>query len=520
LLTRQATVDTSSHFASRPTAGILARAWAGLKSAGRFVSWAYFAVVGFLAAPFSWLLRRVAPLDDRMAARTSGARVIFRPFLWLLRLPVSATRGLLDWIAFLIVYGPLWAIGLLVVVYSIILAEWVGGIWLGGLASWLVLRGHMKWYLRAAARIGGMVALGVTPQFLFLLLYNGLADLGIALPAALDAVIKLYEYGAVRLNELLQPIGEVPWYWWVGAAVTLLFVAAIFEAPSIVNRALRLRQAMAALVFMASITGSIGFSALNVIKDWQPDVQARLYAKLKEQSFYESTITVSQELTRWFQTNRSRVTALPVYVRTFEEAIRDAAAGSKEVKPEDVHRGTQTAARGLVPADAANIAVSEAGLVHSGAARVPGQADELLAYDAELRRSNLEIKARAAQIRATAVNTIAQIVDVHVASQPLLREILGEMINATAERISQRIFDRLPIERGMTMVRNSSDAAHRSVSVNADKLAEALFSGHEPMRAEGVYLALKAAVAHEIGKASSERVQAEARARSRARVRR
>ena len=59
------------------------------------------------------------------------------------------------------------------------------------------------------------------------------------------------------------------------------------------------------------------------------------------------------------------------------------------------------------------------------------------------------------------MNTIAQIVNVQVGSQPMLREILGEMINATAEHISQRIVDRLPLERGIATVRSSSDSAHQ-----------------------------------------------------------
>lgn len=519
-------MDTSNQFESRPDVGILARAWARLTSCGHFASRVYFAVFSFLAGPFSWLLRRVAPFDDRMASSASSAWLILRPFLWLLRLPLIGLRWLLESIEYLIIYGLLWIVGILLVSLlagiPIKFTEWVGGVWYGGLASWFVLRTHEKWYWRAVAKISRMVAIAVTPQFLFLLLYNGLPDAGIGTPTALHEVIKSYEYGAVRLNGYLQPIGEVPWYWWGGAAVTLLLVALALEAPSLVKRALWLRQAMSALVFMAGITGAVGFSALNPIDNWEPDIQARLHARLKEQSYYQSTITVSQELTRWFQSDRSRVTALPVYVRSFEDAIQEVTASSKDVKPDDIHRGTQRAARDLVPANAADIAVGEVGPVHAAAARLPGRVDELLADDVELRRSNLKIKARAAEIRATTVNTIAQIVNVHVSSQPMLREILGEMINATAEHISQRIVDLLPLERGMSMVRSSSDSAHKSISTNSDKLAEALFASHGPLPAEGIHphLAIKAAVAHEIGKASSARVKAEIRARSSARVRR
>ena len=94
-------------------------------------------------------------------------------------------------------------------------------------------------------------------------------------------------------------------------------------------------------------------SALNAVDSWEPDIQVRLHARLKEQSYYQSTITVSEELARWFESDRNRITALPVYVRSFEVAIQEVSAGSKDVKPEDIRRGTQQAARGLVPASAA-----------------------------------------------------------------------------------------------------------------------------------------------------------------------
>jgi hypothetical protein len=500
--------------------GIVARVRARLSVWGQRASRIYFAIFGFLATPFTWLLRKVVPIDERMKARAQRAWLISKPFLWLWRLPVRAARGLVELIEHVILYGLLWIIGLLLlglfVGVPLIHTEWVGGVFFGCLLAWLVLRQNERWYWRATGNIGGSVAIAVVPQFVFLLLYNGLPDLGIAPPSPLEAVIKLYEYGAVQLNAVLQPIGEVAWYWWVGAATILVLVAFVLEAPSIVDHVLWLRRALSALVFAAGITGAVGFSALLPTGSWQPDVQARLQAHLKEQSFYESTITVSQELTRWFQSDRRRVTALPAYVRSFEEAVREVSAGSRDVKAEDIRRGTQKAARGLVPADAAGIAVGDVGAAHTPTAHLPGRVDELLAYDAELRRSNLEIKASAARARATAVNTIVQIVNVQVSSQPMLREILGEMINTTAENISRRIVERLPIERGMAMVRKSADAAHKSVAANSDKLAEALFAGHGPVPAEGMHshFAIKAVVAQEIARASAARVRAEVRGRS------
>ena len=277
-----------------------------------------------------------------------------------------------------------------------------------------------------------------------------------------------------------------------------LIVSWVLEAPTLLDRMLRLRQILAALVFTVTITSSCGFSCLVAVDNWQPDVQLRLQAGLKEQSFYEATIRLSQDLTLWFTSNRSRPTVLPIYVRSFEDAIQEIRSGVHATS-EDISKGTKQAARTLVPSDAVNIAITDGGL-HPAQARMPGTIDELLRFDSDLKRSNLELKVRANQIRASAVHVISQIVNVPVTSIPMLREILGEMINVTAEQISQRVVDRLPIERGIKIVRSTAETLHKSVSTNSDKLAEALFASKGPIAADGIRadLAVHAMVAREI----------------------
>ena len=500
---------------------------AAVKFLRNVVSRIYFGIFGFLASPFSWLLRKIQGIDQRMLARATSRGRGGRFVNWLLRLPVRFLRWLLEWTMFLIVDGPLLLIGLAIIVgvfvvfvgIPIMYSKWVGGLWYGGLFLWLVFRANPAWWWRGIAKIGGLVAIGVTPQFIFLLLYNGLPQGGIRPPVILDTIIKSYEYFAVSLNDLLAPIGDVAWYWWAAGACALLIVSWVLEAPTLLDRMLRLRQTLAALVFTVSITSSCGFSCLVAVDNWQPDVQLRLQAGLKEQSFYEATIRLSQDLTLWFTSNRSRPTVLPIYVRSFEDAIQEIRSGAHATS-EDISKGTKQAARTLVPSDAANIAIADGGL-HPAQARMPGTIDELLRFDSDLKRSNLELKVRANQIRASAVNVISQIVNVPVSSIPMLREILGEMINVTAEQISQRVVDRLPIERGIKIVRSTVETVHKSVSTNSDKLAEALFASKGPIAVDGIRadLALHAMVAREIGKVATARVQA-ARSRSPARARR
>jgi len=255
---------------------------------------------------------------------------------------------------------------------------------------------------------------------------------------------------------------------------------------------------------------------------WEPNLQSRLQASLKEQAFYQATISLSEELSRWFTSTGGRTTNLPLYVRSFEDAIQEVRTGREgtQARAEDIRKGKHVAIKSLVPPEAANI-VAASGPASSGERHVPGSAWELLGMDAQLKASNLALKVRANQIRASAVAVISQTVNVSVSSVPMLREILGEMITTTAEQISRQIVDRVPIERGMKTAQNTVEAVRTAVSSSADKIAELLFTS----RAGGpdmahAKLALGAVVTNEIRKAAHARVEAEAHRARASRARR
>jgi hypothetical protein len=259
------------------------------------------------------------------------------------------------------------------------------------------------------------------------------------------------------------------------------------------------------------------------VNAWEPNVQVRLQAGLKEQTLYETTISLSNDLSRWFINNRGRATILPVYVQGFEEAIREIRTGrdGAQIKTEDIKKGMRTATNALVPVEVATITVAD-GVPHGGQKVIPGTIAELLRVDAHVKETNLELKVRAAQVRTSAVAVISQVVSVPVSSMPMLREILGEMINTTAEQISRQVVDRVPVERGIKTVQNMVETVRGAVPTVSDKIAEILFMRGTPAASELTHakVALGAIVTNEIRKATHTRVEAEAHSARSSRARR
>ena len=83
---------------------------------------------------------------------------------------------------------------------------------------------------------------------------------------------------------------------------------------------------------------------------------------------------------------------------------------------------------------------------------------------------------RANQARAATVNVIAQIIDVSATSIPLLKEISGEMIGAAAEILSERMLERLPMEKAVFKVQDVASVVKEGISRNIDALALGLFT--------------------------------------------
>ena len=83
---------------------------------------------------------------------------------------------------------------------------------------------------------------------------------------------------------------------------------------------------------------------------------------------------------------------------------------------------------------------------------------------------------RANQARAATLNVIAQIIDVSATSIPLLKEISGEMINSAAEILSERMLERLPIEKAVFKMQEVASEVKEGISRNIDALALGLFT--------------------------------------------
>ena len=101
---------------------------------------------------------------------------------------------------------------------------------------------------------------------------------------------------------------------------------------------------------------------------------------------------------------------------------------------------------------------------------------DLLALEAQIKAENALLATRANQARAATVNVIAQIVDVSATSIPLLKEISGEMISTAAEILSERMLERLPIEKAVFKMQEVASEVKEGISRNIDALALGLFT--------------------------------------------
>jgi hypothetical protein len=127
-------------------------------------------------------------------------------------------------------------------------------------------------------------------------LYNGFKDVELTPPAFIQHLIDRYEFLAVSLYELLRPIKEIGWQWWALSAVGLLGVSFVLQLPGFLSKVLQLRKVLATVIFIVWITLTLSLSSAIPVSNWEPDVQIRLKANLKEQVQYETNISLSQGL--------------------------------------------------------------------------------------------------------------------------------------------------------------------------------------------------------------------------------
>jgi hypothetical protein len=336
--------------------------------------------------------------------------------------------------------------------------EWVAASWVAAIVAWATLASTRKTWSEGFSRICLSVAIGITPQFFFLILYNGFKDVELTPPAFIQHLIDRYEFLAVSLYELLRPIKEVGWQWWALSAVGLLGVSFVLQLPGFLSKVLQLRKVLATVIFIVWITLTLSLSSAIPVSNWEPDVQIRLKANLKEQVQYETNISLSQGLVSWLKSHPGTQTALPSYVRNIDNAIgevkKDSSGQGRADK--DIEAGLHATIRALVPQDIGFTLTKDLPAESSSQHELSSDVLELLRRDADMKQQNHALKLQADKVRETAKAFIAQVVDVPISSVPLLKEIVEEMINNAAELLSECILERLPIEQVIATSQNIS----------------------------------------------------------------
>jgi hypothetical protein len=197
---------------------------------------------------------------------------------------------------------------------------------------------------------------------------------------------------------------------------------------------------------VVAVATSFSLSSSIRVWNWEPDMNHRLQAAFKETVTHETELNLAEALKDWFASHKQTQTVLPAYVRSFEKALRELGQRRDDQSRQDLWKGARTAMKALVPKDL-GAQLGEARDPNGAERKNAADISHLLALEAQIKAENEMLATRANQARAATVNVIAQIMDVSATSIPLLKEIAGEMINTAAEILSERMLERLPIER-------------------------------------------------------------------------
>ncbi|MGO8955715.1 MAG: hypothetical protein ACLP1W_02690 [Rhodomicrobium sp.] len=413
-----------------------------------------------------------------------------------------------------VLWFTLFGAGCLIAVLPVIAADWVGGLWLlAGIIWGMALRATSAFWSELG-RIAKWTMLAITPQFVFLAAYNGFSDQGETARGMIGSIITTYELAAVRVNEVLSPVSEVPWSVWAILAFTILAMTWITSRPRLLTESLAFRSALQNVIFGVAVTASIGFSYTKSAGEWEPSVQKRLEAHLKDKVRYEASIELSEALVDWFKRDPGRVLPLIALSRNLEKVLDEARRSPEHYASEDIDKALKSSIKSMVPKD-----LIEPSVPLGAKLTVEGSTPELLEFDAGVRSGNRALGLKAQQVRAAATAFVAQVANISVTSVPLLNEVLGEMINAAAEQAGRNILDRLPLEEGIKAFQASNDAVKSAVASNMDRIGSRVFWPKEgaPEYALGLSLAaLRERFFEQAYKSKAARIQTE---RVRARVR-
>ncbi len=449
-------------------------------------------VYKFIIFPCVFAYRKFMAVDsfvERQKSRLSWR--IYKPSV-LLAFILYALSNLL-WLTLL-------GLGASIAVLPIIAAEWVGGLWLLSGIIWARTLGAAPSFAYELGRIAKWLMIAITPHFLFLVTYNSLSDQDEISAGVIGVVIPAYELAAVRLNEALSPIAEVSWQAWAILAITILVLTWVLSRPRLLTVSLALRGKLQNAIFAAAVTASIGFSYTQAAREWEPDLQKRLEAHLKDKVHYETSITLAGGLKDWFKLDQSRVLPLVVLTRNLESVLDQARRSPEHFTSEDIDKALKNSIKTMVPDNLIDPpGAPGAKLI------VEGSAVERLKIDAGVKSGNRALRLKAAQVKATATAFIAQIANISVTSVPLLKEILGGMIDAAAEHAANSILDRLPLEQGLRAFQSSNTAVEAAVGSNLDRIGSRLFLPKEGAAEYAMGLSLAALRARFLEHASRNR---------------
>lgn len=386
-----------------------------------------------------------------------------------------------------LLWFTLFAAGIVIAALPIIAAEWVGGLWLLTGIIWARTLHLASSFWCEFRRIAKWIMIAITPHFLFLVVYNGFSDQGETATGLISGVISTYELGAVRLNVVLSPVSEVSWQVWAFLAVTILALTWALSRPRLLAASLVLRRVLQNAIFAAAVTASIGFSYTQEAREWEPDLQKRLEAHLKDKVHYETSITLSEGVMDWFKRDQSRVLPLIVLTRDLESVLDQARRSPEHFTSEDIDKALNRSIRTMVPED-----LIEPPATQGAKLIVEGPTEERLKFDAGVRAENRALRLKAAQVKAAATAFIAQVANISVTSVPLLNEVLGGMIDAATEHAAKSILDRLPLEQGIKAFQSSNSAVEAAVGSNLDRIGSRLFLPKEGTTEYAVGLSLAA----------------------------
>lgn len=349
---------------------------------------------------------------------------------------------------------PLWVVSLLALVGFIatISAGLVGLLWVALVSARLALIGRDVPLVGSAVRQALVaIAIGVTPQMLFLIYFNAEYSSADSGERDWEAHVAWYEELVYWLNDHLHKFLLPSFY--IGAPVALLMFWLTIRSPRL-RAAWNRVQGIARFVGIALVAaGTFTLMSTTAEGHWQPDTRARLQAQLAEEARGEMREALYRQTALECSQPHSQLLAATLEVENNLRRLSDFnQSRARSVIVEDILNHADLPSRVDRPTPELDITLSEA------AKRLP--AAEKAAHEATERA-----KAAHEQL-AQLISDSAMAALGHVVELGLLEELL--------DGVSERLADEMV-------------ASHRSLQKLAEALADIGASGPEAIRRAMVF---------------------------------